>query len=61
MSVKFKFKVFPKYQFLFGVSVHMCETYEISTEKTYDSVDIQVGIGILLLTTTLTYKKQGSN
>ena len=61
MSVKFNLKVFSKYQFLIGASINMCETFEISTEKTYDCVDIQLGIGILLLTVTLTYKKQGSN
>lgn len=61
MSLKFNLKVFPKYQFLIGASVHMCETFEISTEKTYDSVDIQIGIGILLLTATLIFKKEGSN
>lgn len=61
INMKIKFKLFPKYQFLVGVSVTMCETFEISTEKTYDSVDIQIGIGVLLLTATLTYKKKGSN
>lgn len=61
MSFNFNFKLFPKYQFLIGASVNMCETFEISTEKTYDSVDIQLGAGILLLTITLVFKKKGSN
>lgn len=59
--MKINFKLFPKYQFLIGASVTMCETYEISTEKTYDSIDIQLGLGIFLISATLVFKKKGSN
>lgn len=58
--MNFKFKFFPQYQFLFGINVHMCETFEISTEKTYDTVEIDIGLAVFVLSVSIITRKKES-
>lgn len=55
-----RFKLFPKYHFLVGLNVIACETIEMSTEKRYDSFEVEIGIGIVLLSVSLYFNKKGS-
>ena len=60
MSIDFRISFFPKYHFLLGVNVHMCETYEISSEKKYDTVEVQLGLALAVLHFSVTVNKKGS-
>jgi hypothetical protein len=55
-----RLKFLPKYQILIGINVNVIQTFETSTEKYYDGVDIEVGIGILLFSITILNKKGNS-
>lgn len=59
MEIKTKF--FSKHHFLLGINMMDCETMETSTGITYDSVHIELGIGIMMITFVLNFKKKGSN
>jgi hypothetical protein len=59
MDIRLKF--FPKYHFLVGFNVMACETIETSTDKRYDSFEVELGIGIVLLSISLYFNKKGSN
>jgi hypothetical protein len=50
----------PKYQLLLGLNVIMHETFDMKTESEYDGIDVEFGIGILLLTVTILRKKKGA-
>ena len=55
-SINIKF--FPKYQLLLGFNVLMHETVDMKENIKYDGVDIEFGIGLILLTITV-LKKRG--
>lgn len=55
-SINIKF--FPKYQLLIGFNVLMHETVDMKKDIKYDGVDIEFGIGLILLTITV-LKKRG--
>jgi hypothetical protein len=50
----------PKYQLLLGLNIIMHETFDMKTESEYDGIDIEFGVGILLLTITVLKKKKGA-
>lgn len=50
---------FPKYQFLLGCNIYMHETMDMKKEERYDGIDIEIGLGILILTISLLSKKKG--
>ena len=55
-SINIKF--FPKYQLLLGFNVLMHETVDMKENIKYDGIDIEFGIGLILLTITV-LKKRG--
>lgn len=48
---------FPKYQFLLGLHFLAHETFDMKDEQSYDGIDIEVGIGIIVLTITILKRK----
>lgn len=61
MSIhKINLKFFSKYNCLLGLNIFMHETFSMETEEAYDGIDIELGIGIAILTISLLKKRKGA-
>lgn len=48
---------FPKYQFLLGINFLSHETFDMKDEQAYDGMDIELGVGIIVLSITILKRK----